>query len=124
MFTHICVSANDLDVSGNFYKAVLEPLGIADKGRFSDRTWAFGKESGGNLLVTIPMDGQTATHSNGGTIGLSAPSREAVDAFYKAALEMGGTDEGAPGPRFRDDLYAAYVRDPVGNKLCAYYGMG
>lgn len=124
MFTHICVSAHDLDVSGNFYKAVLAPLGIGDKGKFSERTWGFGKETGPSLLVTIPADGQQATHSNGGTIGLSAPDREAVDAFYKAALEMGGTDEGAPGPRFRDDLYAAYVRDPVGNKICAYVGLG
>jgi predicted lactoylglutathione lyase len=48
-----------------------------------------------------------------------APTRSAVDAFYTAALENGGTDEGAPGLRYRPNFYACYVRDPDGNKLSA-----
>ena len=48
-----------------------------------------------------------------------APTRAAVDAFYRAALASGGSDEGAPGLRYRANFYAAYVRDPDGNKLSA-----
>jgi len=121
MFTHICVSAHNLEESCKFYAAVLAPLGAQDLGSFGERTYGFGKD-GGRLLVTIPRDGNVATHSNGGTIGFAAPSREAVDAFHAAGLANGGTDEGEPGTRFRDDLYAAYLRDPVGNKICAYCG--
>jgi hypothetical protein len=53
-------------------------------------------------------------------VGIEAPSRDAVDAAYVAALAGGGADEGAPGPRphsFAPDYYGAYVRDLEGNKL-------
>ena len=61
-----------------------------------------------------------ATIGNGSMVALDAESRADVDAFYKAALAHGGTDEGAPGLRpFHENFYAAYVRDPDGNKLSA-----
>ena len=51
----------------------------------------------------------------------AAPTRAAVHRFHEAALANGGTCEGAPGPRkFTPTSYAAYVRDPDGNKLCTY----
>ena len=53
-------------------------------------------------------------------IALVVDSREKVDALYKKALELGGTDEGAPGPRF-DGFYAGYFRDLDGNKLNAFF---
>ena len=50
-----------------------------------------------------------------------APDRAAVHAFHEKALAAGGTCEGPPGPRsFTPTAYAAYVRDPDGNKLTAY----
>ena len=53
----------------------------------------------------------------------AAPSQEAVRAFHKAALAAGGTDEGAPGLRpYGPSFFAAYVRDPDGNKLSAVHG--
>ena len=68
-----------------------------------------------------PANGQPATSANGGTISFVAPSRAAVAAFHKAALELGGKDEGAVGPRsWHPDAYAGYVRDLDGNKLAAY----
>jgi catechol 2,3-dioxygenase-like lactoylglutathione lyase family enzyme len=55
------------------------------------------------------------------TIGFAAASPEQVDAFHAAGLAAGGTDEGAPGPRSHlPGAYAAYLRDPAGNKVCTY----
>ena len=64
---------------------------------------------------------RNATAGNGSTVAFDAPSRAAVDAFHAAALEGGGTDEGAPGLRllYHPNYYGAYVRDLDGNKLCA-----
>ena len=73
------------------------------------------------FLVLRPSNGEPACHANGGTIGFTAASRAAVDKFHELSLANGGTDEGAPGPRdVRPNAYAAYVRDPDGNKLCTY----
>ena len=71
------------------------------------------------LWVCEPFDGQPATAGNGTMIALQADSRKAVDAFHAAALANGGTSEGAPGlrPQYNANFYAAYVRDPDGNKL-------
>ncbi len=66
-------------------------------------------------------DGAPATPGNGTMVSFLASSRAAVDAFHAAALAHGGTDEGAPGlrPQYGAQFYAAYVRDPDGNKLNA-----
>ncbi len=70
--------------------------------------------------MTKPFDGNAATFGNGSMTAIEAPSRAAVDAFHRAALAHGGSDEGAPGLRpFHAHFYAAYVRDPDGNKLSA-----
>ncbi|MBG6117366.1 catechol 2,3-dioxygenase-like lactoylglutathione lyase family enzyme [Sphingobium sp. JAI105] len=55
------------------------------------------------------------------TIGFAAASTNEVDAFYAAGLANGGTDEGVAGPRSHlPGAYAAYLRDPAGNKVCSY----
>lgn len=72
-------------------------------------------------MVLTPADGNPACPANGGTISFAAPSRAAVAAFHKAALDLGGKDEGAVGPRgFWPNAHAGYVRDLDGNKLAAY----
>lgn len=72
------------------------------------------------LWVVTPFNREAATIGNGSMVALEAESRAAVDAFHAAALAGGGTDEGAPGLRpFHANFYAAYVRDPDGNKLSA-----
>ena len=71
--------------------------------------------------MTSPAEGEAAA-GNGVHVGFIAPSREAVDAFHAAALAADGTDAGAPGLRdYTDDYYAAFVRDPEGNKLEAVH---
>lgn len=121
MFTHICISADDLAKSKAFYDAVLTPLGVASIGQVNDRTCVYATETG-KLLVMKPLDGQAPSFANGGTIGFAAKDAAAVDAFHAAGLANGGTDEGAPGPRPNapGNAYGAYLRDPVGNKICAF----
>ena len=55
------------------------------------------------------------------TVGFAAATPEEVDAFHAAGLAAGGADEGQPGPRGHlPGAYAAYLRDPAGNKITAY----
>ena len=119
IFTHVVVGTNDVERARRFYDAVLGTLGIKRVMNF-DAASLWGIE-GPEFMVTRPANGQPATFANGGTISFAAPSRAAVHAFHQKALELGGKDEGAPGPRaFTPTAYAAYIRDPDGNKLCTY----
>ena len=119
IFTHVCVGANDIAQATAFYDAVLAPLGIKQVGNFGPECINYGREQF-EFLVLKPRDGQPASSANGGTIGFVAPDKAAVEAFHAAGLANGGTDEGEPGPRFDGAAYAAYMRDPTGNKICAY----
>ena len=119
VFSHACLGANDLAASTKFYDAALAALGVKNLGPFGDNAVLYGKDKPA-LLVLRPGNGQ-APSSNGVTIGFAAASHADVDAFHAAGLAAGGTDEGAPGPRGHlPDAYAAYLRDPAGNKICAY----
>ena len=120
IFTHVVLGANDVAKSSKFYDAALGALGIKNLGPFGDHGILYGKDSP-EFLITKPANGQPACFANGGTVGFHAPSRAAVHEFHKAGLANGGTCEGLPGPRtFTPTAYAAYLRDPEGNKLCAY----
>ncbi|NNE42055.1 MAG: VOC family protein [Marinicaulis sp.] len=121
LFTHILVGSNDKEKSKAFYDAVLTPLGINSMGTFGDTgTLLYGKDQP-EFWVTSPADGNAATHANGGTIGFIAPSRKAVHEFHENGVANGGKCEGEPGPRdVMPHAYAAYLRDPDGNKICAY----
>jgi len=125
MFSHVILGANDIDASRKFYDAALGTLGVWDsvqdpKGRifYRTKTGVFG--------ITLPIDGEPATHGNGFTLGFAASSPEEVDAWHKAGLEAGGTDcEDPPGVREGGgvQMYIAYLRDPAGNKICALHRM-
>lgn len=120
IFTHVVLGTNDVEKARKFYDNTLGTLGLKRVMDFEDRASLWGKDSP-EFMVTKPGNGQPATYANGGTVSFAAPSRAAVHEFHKAALANGGSDEGAPGPRsFTPTAYAAYVRDPDGNKLCTY----
>lgn len=126
MFSHIMVGSNDIDRSKSFYDAVFAAIG--GKSGFQD---AKGRliygHNGGILLVTKPIDGNPATHGNGGTIGFTMESPEQADAWHAAGVQAGGTSiEDPPGVRVLasgGNAYLAYLRDPDGNKLCALHRM-
>ena len=120
IFTHVCVGTNDLDRANKFYSAALGALGVKNLGQLSSTATLYGVNAP-EFLVGKPGNGLPSTYANGGTIGFTAPSRAAVRDFHAAGLANGGKDEGAPGPRaFTPTAYAAYLRDPDGNKICAY----
>uniref|UniRef100_UPI00042235B6 VOC family protein n=1 Tax=Comamonas badia TaxID=265291 RepID=UPI00042235B6 len=120
VFSHTTVGANDLQKSTIFYDAVLATLGIKNLGPFGDNCFLYGRDKPA-LLVLRPSAGGPAS-SNGVTIGFAAKSTAEVDAFHAAGLKAGGADEGAAGARTHlPGAYAGYLRDPSGNKVCAYY---
>lgn len=120
IFTHVVLGANDLQKSTQFYDATLGTLGIKNLGPMGDHGMLYGAD-GPEFLITKPANGQPACHANGGTVGFHAASRDAVHKFHEQGMANGGTDEGAPGPRdFTPTAYAAYLRDPDGNKICTY----
>jgi catechol 2,3-dioxygenase-like lactoylglutathione lyase family enzyme len=119
MFTHVTVGAANMESSRRFYDATFAALG-RDLGLTQDRwiTYVFD-----NIVfaVGLPIDGKPASYANGVTIGLAAPTEEHVRAWHASGLANGGVSEGPPGLRNEGRSYVAYLRDPVGNKLCARY---
>jgi catechol 2,3-dioxygenase-like lactoylglutathione lyase family enzyme len=121
MFTHVTVGTNDIAKARKFYDAILKPLGYTRTADLSENGSIWGQNGSIEFFVLKPANGQPATLGNGVTVSFSAHNRAAVTAFHKAALEHGGKDEGAVGPRsWKENAYAAYVRDPDGNKLAVY----
>lgn len=119
IFTHIVIGTNDLERARAFYDDVLGTLGITRVMNL-DTASLWGMD-GPEFMVTKPGNGLPSTYANGGTISFAAPNRSAVHAFHEVAIGMGARDGGAPGPRsFTPTAYAAYVRDPDGNKICTY----
>lgn len=120
IFTHVTVGTNDLQKATGFYDATLGALDVKNLGSFGDNATMYGVEHP-EFLVLKPADGNPACNANGGTIGFAAPNRAAVRNFHEAGLAHGGKDEGQPGPRdIAPTAYAAYLRDPDGNKICAF----
>ncbi len=111
----------DPEASYRFYDAVLATIGWASRGDFGPwRGYSEGgQEQEPSLWIAPPFNGDPATSGNGTMVGFMVKSRAEVVAFHQAALAQGGRDEGAPGlrPQYGPDWFAAYVRDPVGNKL-------
>ena len=132
MFRYVCLGTNDPARARVFYDRVLATLAIhrvdtGDEGFESGWSgWGTYNDEGREelaLWLCPPFDGAPATPGNGVMVAFTAATREQVDAFHAAALAAGGRSEGEPGLRlqYNVDFYAAYVRDPDGNKLAAVH---
>ena len=122
MFSHVMLGADDLEASKGFYDATLATLGIRP-GVLSHGRYYYRSPTG-VFAITKPLDGKEACPANGGTIGFSAKSIEDVNAFHATGLAHGGFEcEGVPGYRegAAGTIYIAWLRDPVGNKICAMH---
>jgi hypothetical protein len=120
VLSHACLGASDLTKPTAFSDAASAPLGIQNPKAFGDNAILYGKDKPPVLLLK-PGNGE-ACSSNGVAIGFAACGQADVDAFHKAGLAVGGISEGAAGPRGHLlGAYAAYLRDPDGNKICAYH---
>lgn len=126
MFSHIMIGANDVEESKVFYDAILGTMGY-EPGVIDEKGRCFYFTKSGVFAVTKPINNEPASHGNGSTIGFTAESPEATDAWHAAGLANGGTEcEDPPGVREGafGKLYLAYLRDPAGNKICALHRMG
>lgn len=120
MIGYVTLGTNDIGSAGKFYDALLAEIG-AKRMMETDTFIAWTVKPGEPALSVIePADGNPSTVGNGVMVAFSMDAAEKVDAFHKKALELGGTDEGAPGPRGDGGFYAGYSRDLDGNKLNAF----
>lgn len=116
MIGYVTLGTNDIARACAFYDALLGELGakrLMEGERFV--AWGTGPQSP-SLGVIKPYDGNEACRGNGTMVSLVVKSPAQVDAMHAKALALGGTDEGAPGERFKG-FYAGYFRDLDGNKL-------
>jgi len=117
MIDHVSIAVRDLDRAMRFYEAVLGAIGY-HKLEVRPATGGFGKkypEFWINLRAAIvPVGADSGAH-----VGLRVRTPELVDAFHAAALAAGGSSEGAPGlrPQHGEGYYAAFIRDPDGNRI-------
>jgi predicted lactoylglutathione lyase len=120
MLGFVSLGTNDLKAAGGFYDAVFNVLG-AKRSQEGERISMWSSKSGtGSIAVITPFDKNPATAGNGTMLSLDAGDSQNVKAVHAKAIEMGGTDEGAPGPRGTGDFYSGYFRDLDGNKLVAF----
>jgi len=120
MLAYVMVGTNDLDRAAKFYDALFSAIGVKRMMEMEKSVaWGSTLEQPA-FAVTLPHDGKPATVGNGSMVALRTASPDEVKALHAKALELGGADEGAPGPRGDQGFYAAYFRDLDGNKLNAF----
>lgn len=124
MIGYVTVGSNDLVKAREFYDQLMPTIGASRIMEFGDNFTMYG--TGMNrpgLAVCKPYDGSAATAGNGNMASIACDSRAKVDALYAKAMDLGATDEGAPGVRGEEGeqaFYGAYFRDLDGNKLAAF----
>jgi len=119
MIGYVTLGSNDVPRAAQFYDELLALIGAK---RFYEGenfvAWSTGPGAPGISVIT-PFDGNPATAGNGTMVAIAVDSPEKVQEMHAKAVELGGTDEGAPGPR-RGNFYAGYFRDLDNNKLNAF----
>ncbi|MFT4613466.1 MAG: putative glyoxalase superfamily protein PhnB [Bacteroidia bacterium] len=120
MLGYVTLGTNQQEKACEFYDALMGSIGFGrlfDDGKLI--IWGRSMEEAA-IGITTPFNDKTATVGNGVMVAMQMKSTEDVDTFYKKALELGATDDGAPGQRI-EGFYAGYFRDLDGNKLNAFH---
>ncbi|ADO74788.1 VOC family protein [Stigmatella aurantiaca] len=119
MFDHVKFGVSDYAASKAFFVKALEPLGVAV---LAEGVPTYGVELGGKGIPSLVLF-QTEEKPAHLHLAFMAENREQVDAFYRAALEAGGKDNGAPGlrPKYHANYYAAFVIAPDGHNIEAVF---
>jgi predicted lactoylglutathione lyase len=113
------LGTNDLARAAKFYDAIAEKLGAQRVFAIEGRSIVWSTPGGAAIDITTPYDGKPATVGNGAMAAFQCKDRTQVDAVHALAMSLGAQDEGGPGDR-GGGFYAAYFRDPDGNKLNAF----
>jgi catechol 2,3-dioxygenase-like lactoylglutathione lyase family enzyme len=121
MIGYTMVGTTDLERAVSFYDPIFEVMGL--KQCFKDEQVAFWGDKADVLAPRFatgyPFDGAKASVGNGTMTAFVIDGSDKIDRLFEIAISKGGADEGAPGlrPDYGDGFYAAYVRDPDGNKI-------
>ncbi|MEM7767684.1 MAG: VOC family protein [Pseudomonadota bacterium] len=118
MLAYVTLGSNNIPKALEFYDAFMAELGA--KRLFDNQRLYFYGTGPGTPMLAIggTYDEKEATCGNGVMPALACASREQVDKAYAKAIELGATDDGAPGERVAGVFYGAYFRDPDGHKIC------
>lgn len=118
MIDHTSIAVRDIRAGERFYTALLATLGMSKLREWPDAAVGYGK-SYPEFWINLRADMAPVAADSGVHICLRAASTDAVDAFHAAALAGGGASDGAPGFRaqYHGNYYAAFVRDPDGNRI-------
>ena len=125
MIGYVTLGSQDLERSAKFYDPIAAEMGVGRMMEFPTFI-AWGDANGApGIAATKPYDGNAPSVGNGVMVALECKDRDQVKRLHELALANGGSDEGEPGPRGEPDesgivFYAAYFRDPDGNKLNAF----
>jgi catechol 2,3-dioxygenase-like lactoylglutathione lyase family enzyme len=118
MLDHIGFGVSDYARAKSFYEKALAPLGI---GIVMEVT---PEQTGDHHAAGFGKDGKPFFWLSPGKVAgmhaaFAAQTRAEVDAFYRAAIAAGGTDNGAPGlrPHYHPNYYGAFVLDPDGHNI-------
>lgn len=123
IMSHVSVGTNRFADAIKFYDSVLTTIGAKRVLEIPGvEAVAYGKKFP-EFWVQAPIDGRPANTGNGTHFGFIAHSKEAVDAFYAAALAAGAKSDGAPGgrPHYGEAYYGCFVLDLDGHKIEAMY---
>jgi catechol 2,3-dioxygenase-like lactoylglutathione lyase family enzyme len=115
MFDHIVFGVSDYPVSKAFFLKALEPLGVTVVSEGPLGIELCRPNSVSSLCIRLKPEERPA-HLH---LAFTAESRQQVEAFYRAALQAGGKDNGAPGlrPIYHANYYAAFVIGPDGHNI-------
>lgn len=120
MIGYVTIGVSDMPQARDFYTALFKHMGGQELFGF-DRIKFYGTGKDAPMFaICTPFDEQEQSCGNGSMVAFPAANNEQVDELYAKAIELGASDEGAPGERVPDFFYGAYVRDADGNKLCFY----
>ena len=124
MIGYVTVGSNDIEKARNFYDNLMPAIGASRIMEFGDNFTMYGTSMGRpGLAVCKPYNGGSAAAGNGNMTAIACDTRANVDALHAKAMELGGSDEGAPGVRGEEGpraFYGAYFRDLDGNKIRAF----
>jgi catechol 2,3-dioxygenase-like lactoylglutathione lyase family enzyme len=128
MLHHISFGVTDIQRSAAFYDAILLPLGYVRvwedlRPGEANQAVGYGVAGGGDQLTLKHRPGEQRTPGPGFHLALAAPSREAVNRLFQAAITHSGSDNGPPGVRdhYGPEYYAAFVVDPDGHHIEAVF---
>lgn len=116
MLDHVSITVNDMAISAAFYDAVMASLAVPRVWREAHGIGYGARDTGQGYLTILQCHGVVPDRRHW---CFRAPDRAAVRAFHAAGLASGGQDDGPPGlrPHYHAHYYAAFLRDPDGNRV-------